>query len=167
VKLVHFAVAAALFVVCSGGASANPIGEDAELFEQLKAMDAQVFDRGFNDCDIEAMSDATDDDFEFYHDQGGVTPNKAAFIESVENGICKLDYKPRRELVPGSLVVYPLYKDGVLYGAVQSGEHRFYAVVEGAPDKLTSTAQFTTLWLIVDGKWKMHRVLSFDHIPAE
>ena len=54
------------------------------------------------------------DDFGFYRDQAGVTASKEAFLENTGSGLCALSYDPRRELVDGSLGVYPLYDDGVL-----------------------------------------------------
>ncbi len=45
------------------------------------------------------------DDVEFYHDQGGVTLGKAALTDSVKKNICG---KVTRELVPGSLKIYPM-----------------------------------------------------------
>ncbi len=103
------------------------------------------------------------ENFEFYHDQSGITPNKTAFLETTRNGLCKLPYRPRRELVKGSLVVYPLYKNGVLYGAIQMGKHRFFANEKDKPEYFTSIAKFTHVWLLENSEWKLTSVLSYDH----
>ena len=74
-----------------------------------------------------------------------------------------MSYKPRRELVEGSLKVYLLKNNGVLYGAVQMGIHKFYAIEKDKPEYLTSTAKFTHLWKLENGEWKLSRVISYDH----
>ncbi|MGE0882289.1 MAG: nuclear transport factor 2 family protein [Blastocatellales bacterium] len=141
--------------------------EDSELFKTLKAKDELLFNQGFNNCDINQLENLVGDNFEFYHDQSGITDSKEAFIKSIRDGICKLSYKPRRELVEGSLEVYPLKNNGVLYGAIQSGKHRFYAIEKDKPEYLTSEARFTHLWKLEEGEWKLIRVLSYAHQPAK
>lgn len=140
--------------------------EAAELFNTLKANDELLFNRGFNGCDIRQLETLVSEDFEFYHDQAGITSSKQAFLKSIREGICQLSYKPRRELVEGSLEVYPLKNKGVLYGAIQTGRHRFYAIEKDKPEYLTSEARFTHLWKLEKGKWKLLRALSYDHQPA-
>ena len=81
----------------------------------------------------------------------------------IKNGLCKMDYKATRELVAESLKVYPMKNQGKLYGAIQTGEHRFYAKYPDKEKVLTSTALFSHLWLLEDGEWKLSRVLSYDH----
>lgn len=68
----------------------------------------------------------------------------------------------KRELVPNSMKVYPLYNNNVVYAFIQEGEHEFAELYQGKWNK-GSRAKFTILW-ILDGKdWKMKRVLSYDH----
>ncbi len=133
----------------------------------LQINDSLLFNIGFNTCDIKQFEQLVSDSFEFYHDEAGITSSKAAFIAGIRDGLCKLSYKPRRQLTKGSLRAYPLYNKGVLYGAVQTGEHRFYAIEQGRPEYLTSTAKFTSVWLLEGGKWKLSRVLSYDHRKPE
>ena len=103
------------------------------------------------------------DSFEFYHDKAGITFSKQAFISSIKDGLCNLPYKPKRQLVDSSLQVYPLEKNDVLYGAVQTGEHVFYAVEKGKAEYITSTALFIHIWLLEEGAWKLSRGISYDH----
>jgi hypothetical protein len=139
------------------------VADTTELFRTLQARDSLLFKVGFNTCDIRQFELLVSEDFEFYHDQSGITPSKEAFLEVTRNGLCKLDYQPLRELVPGTLRVFPLKNNGKLYGAIQSGEHRFLAKYPEKEAYETSAARFTHIWLLENGEWKLSRVLSFDH----
>lgn len=137
--------------------------ERREIFAQLQTQDSLLFEWGFNQCDTARVGQLISEDLEFYHDQGGITPSKEAFLRSV-TGLCKLDYKPTRELDANSLEVHLLKNNGTLYGAIQSGTHRFYGQKGNEPKYLTSTAKFTHLWILEGGDWKLKRVLSYDHV---
>ncbi len=145
--------------------SAQPI-DQTELFATLKACDSRLFDVGYNTHDIKPFEELISDNFEFYHDKGGETMGKAAFLDSIRKGIFNLNYLARRELAPGSLAVHRLEKNGALYGAIQTGEHSFYATEPGKPEHVTGHASFTHLWLLEGGKWKLSRALSYDHEDA-
>lgn len=133
------------------------------LFKTLKAQDSLLFDVGFNTCDISQFEKLVSEDFEFYHDKSGITTSRKDFIANTRDGLCKMSYKAKRVLDPGSLEVYPMENNGILYGALQSGTHRFYAIEGDKPEYLTSTARFMHIWLLEDGQWKLTRVISFDH----
>jgi hypothetical protein len=159
-----FVLFALFFFVHNTQAQENP---NSELFKTLKAKDGLLFGLGFNKCETGRFDELVSENFEFYHDKSGITPSKEAFIKSIRDGLCKLNYKPRRELVEGSLEVYPLSDKGILYGAIQTGAHRFYAIEKDKPEYLTSTARFMHLWKLEKGDWKLVRVLSYDHqIPT-
>jgi len=70
-----------------------------------------------------------------------------------------MDFRARRQLVPGTLAVYTLNN----YGAVETGRHDFYALEDGRPERKTESAQFLHIWKNEDGQWKLTRVVSFDH----
>ena len=104
-------------------------------------------------------------DLKFYHDKVGITKSKLAFIDNFKNGICgSKDFKSRRELVKGSLTVYPLYNKNELYGAVQFGEHRFFETIKGGPEQRGSVAKFTNLWIKDGANWKLKRAISYNHV---
>ena len=133
-----------------------------ELYKTAKKLDSLIFDVGFNTCDLSHYDAIVSDDLEFYHDKGGITAGKEAFIASIKNNICGGPNKVKRELVPNSMKVYPLYSNNTLYAFIQEGEHDFAELYQGKWNK-GSRAKFTILW-ILDGKnWKMKRVLSYDH----
>jgi hypothetical protein len=134
-----------------------------KLFDELKSRDSLIFNLGFNNCDTAQLRILISDDLEFYHDQNGLLESKEIFIQSIPN-LCKMDYKPTRVLVDGSLQVFPLSANGELYGAIQTGVHEFYGEEKDKPRYLTSTAKFTHVWIIEGGEWKLKRILSYDHV---
>ena len=159
-KIFHFFIFL-LFMQVSATAQST----EAELFNLLRAKDSLLFNIGFNKCDLVQTEKLVSSNFEFYHDKSGITPSKEKFLESLRNGLCKdpANYQSRRELIPGSLKVFPLQTNGKLYGAIQTGEHRFFETVKGQSEKAGSTAKFTHLWLLEFNEWKLARVLSYDH----
>lgn len=155
-----------LFLVLSISALGQ-VDENSVLYKNILENDSLLFNIGFNTCDITQFENLVSEDFEFYHDKGGITGSKSAFIESIRDGLCKLSYKPRRELDTKSVEVYPLAKDGVLYGAIQNGIHSFYAIEKDQTEYKTSIAKFTHLWILEGGNWKLKRGLSYDHREVE
>lgn len=139
-----------------------------ELFDEIAKNDAAFFAAFFDDCNVDQIGEAVTEDFEFYHDKWGlIATSKAQFVESARNRCERqrqgVDFRSRRELVPGSMAVYPLNN----YGAIQEGIHRFYAIAEGKKDQLTETGRFTHVWKKEEGRWRLARVLSYDHKLAQ
>lgn len=139
-----------------------------ELIAAITAADHALFEAGFDTCDIDALGELIADDFEFYHDKSGkIASNRTQFLdaarETCERQKAGTDIKARRELVEGTMVVYPVAN----FGAIQQGSHRFWGLEPGKPEVLRETAHFFHLWIEVDGKWKLTRVFSFDHRAAE
>lgn len=153
----------AVIILFIHSAAFSQVDTSSQLYKVLKTTDSLLFNIGFNTCDIRQFEDIVSDNFEFYHDKAGLTLSKQAFIASIKDGLCKLPYKPKRELIEGSLEVYPLEKDGVIYGAIQTGEHQFYALKKDKPEYVTSTAKFTHLWLLENGTWRLSRGFSYNH----
>ncbi|MDX5419564.1 MAG: nuclear transport factor 2 family protein, partial [Hymenobacteraceae bacterium] len=156
-----------LFILSASTAAQAQVAKTSELFKALKANDSLLFERAFNNCEIRQLEKLISEDFEFYHDVSGITTSKEPFIKSIRDGICKLEYKPRRELVEGSLEVFPLKKNGTLYGAIQTGRHRFFAIEKDKPEYFTSIARFTHVWMLENGDWKLKRGLSYDHLTED
>ncbi len=145
--------------------------KNSELYKTIMSKDSLLFAIGFNTCDISQFENLFSDDLEFYHDKDGLS-NKAEFLNSFKNGLCgsQETYRSRRELVAGSTQIYPLYKKGVLYAAIQTGIHQFYetTATKGEPllkknEKLVGRAKFTHLWVLENNNWKLKRCLSYDH----
>ncbi|MEL1243905.1 nuclear transport factor 2 family protein [Flavobacterium sp. DGU11] len=133
-----------------------------ELEQTIIALDAAAFD-AYNNCDLEKSRTFFTEDVEFYHDKGGFMKGVDKLMESTKKNICgNPKQKIRREAVTDTFKVYPL--DG--YGAILTGDHLFY-ITENGKERLTGKAKFTHVWLLKDGKWKMARVLSYDHQGAQ
>ncbi|SEL39627.1 protein of unknown function [Aquimarina amphilecti] len=121
------------------------------------------FWKSYNTCDITTFKTFFVEDFEFYHDKGGLTSGLTKMMSSVENGLCNPENpRVRREVVEGSVEVFPLNN----YGAIITGEHVFYVLEKGKEERLAEIAKFTHVWQHKSDQWKMTRVLSYDHQPA-
>ncbi len=125
------------------------------LFQTIHSLDAKLFD-AYNHCDLKVMASLVSDDLEFYHDKTGLARGRQSFLESIRRNICG---KVTRELVPGTLQVYPLAH----YGAVEIGTHRFHHPGQLHDD--IGEAQFIMLWQNNGNTWQITRVISFDHHP--
>lgn len=135
------------------------VGEPGdELLRTIASLDAEVFD-AYNRCDLEKFGSFFTDDLEFYHDQGGLMRSRQSVVEAVKNNICG---KVTRELVPGTLEVYPMKG----YGAVEIGVHRFHHPGRESTEPV-GEAKFIHLWQNQDGAWKITRVISYDHHALE
>lgn len=143
---------------CSLVSAAEPreTSSDAPLKETISALDAAVFD-AFNHCgdpgQLEKHASYFAENVEFYHDTGGVTWNRNDMLANTRKNVCG---NLTRELIPGTLKVYPI-KD---FGALSQGTHRFCLVSSG---KCEGMAEFTILWHRSGDKWEITRVFSYGH----
>lgn len=139
------------------------INKNSTLFLELKNQDSIFFERGFNNCDINYMDNILEENLKFYHDKGGFQ-DKKLFMERSKQYLCGNPIqKPIRKVLSNSLQVFPLFNNGVLYGAIQSGEHQFYIREKNKNDILQGQAKFTTVWTFKNNIWKINEILSYDH----
>jgi len=138
--------------------------KNSDLYKTIMSKDSLLFNVGFNTCDISQFENLFSDDFEFYHDQDSIS-DKTLFLQNLKKGICLpgKNYNVRRDLKTNSTEIYPLTKNGVLYGALQNGIHQFFEISPGQKDKPGSIAKFTHVWLLKNGVWKLTRSFSYDH----
>ena len=126
------------------------------LFETISALDSAVFD-AFNHCSspeqLQRHASYFAPDVEFYHDTGGVTWSRQHMLANTAKNVCG---HFRRELVPGTLQVFPI-KD---FGAIAQGSHRFCQFASG---KCEGIADFVIVWRNRSGHWQITRVLSYGH----
>src|SRR3954452_24989328 len=133
--------------------------EQQKLTATILHLDS-AFWNAYNNCDTARFKDFVFDDVEFYHDKGGVTTDAKSLIEALDKNICgNANSHLRREAVAGTVKVYPMQNGDQIYGAIISGEHDFYLTENGKPEYHSGTANFTQLWLLKNGVWKMSRIL--------
>ena len=126
----------------------------ADLYKEIERMDSTVFG-AFNTRDTNQFKAMFTEDLEFYHDKGGLTGynHTMEFMRSTAktgNGL-------KRELVKGSLEVYPIPG----YGAMEIGSHTFCHKENNKQD--CGTFKFVHIWQKKNGVWKITRVVSYDH----
>jgi hypothetical protein len=157
-----FWMAAVLITVCLTAKMANgqqtkpytPVSK--QLYDTIAHMDSVMF-AAFNAHDLDRIMALFSGDLEFYHDKGGLD-NYQQTKEKLKTLFERNQYTGlRRDLVQGSLEVYPI-KD---YGAVETCLHRFCHVENGKND--CGTFKNIMLWQKKDGQWKVTRVISYDH----
>jgi len=135
--------------------SAADLSASGALYDELARVDSVLFDAAYVTCDMARLETLLAPDIEFFHDVTGRQAGdevRASFRRLTAN--CPRGQGIRREVVPGTLRVYPIAG----FGAAQTGTHRF---VERS-GKVT-LARFVDVWQRTDGAWRLARVLSLDH----
>ena len=162
-----------LLILFTGSIPALAQSGQSKLFETVQALDTQLFEAA-NHCDYEKLTAMVDANLEFYHDQSGLTLGRQLFLDSIKKNTCGMMI---RELVPGTLQVYPIKG----YGAIELGVHRFHHpghekefpaakqlgmtrfLDSGAAEWPAGEAKFLHIWQLKDGVWKLTRVVSYGH----
>jgi len=157
-----------LLFSCSGGKpakttatteiapAANYIPVSKELYEEIRQQDSLLF-AGFNAHDSQELMKHFSEDLEFYHDKGGLSDFvqtgkdfSQLFSRNAATGL-------RRDVVPGSMEVYPIGE----YGAVETCLHRFCHEENGKQD--CGTFKNIMIWKKSARGWEVTRVISYDH----
>jgi ketosteroid isomerase-like protein len=126
----------------------------SDLHSEIAAADRALF-TAFNQRDLTKLRSYFTRDLEFYQDNEGVE----RYAQTMKD-FGQMFGQPapiRRELVPGSLEVYPI-KD---YGAIEVGRHRFCHVENGKND--CGTFSFVHIWQRTKAGWKISRAVSYGH----
>jgi hypothetical protein len=170
----QLALTTVLLTILASSTAISAANGPSKLFETMQEVDSQLFEAA-NRCDYEKLTEMVDENLEFYHDRGGLTQGRKAFLDSIKNNTCGVMI---RELVPGTLEVYPI-KD---YGAIEIGVHRFHHpghekefpaakqlgmtrfLDPGAAEWPVGEAKFLHIWQLKDGHWKLTRVVSYGHM---
>lgn len=168
-RLGILAIAAMLLPVTANAQSLVPESHvSSALAAKLKSLDAEIFHAAFDRCDTKALRALATDDFEFYHDRGGLIAKSGDEFAADNRRECKLraegkKERLRRELIPGSVTFHALGKDGVM----QMGRHRFYILHKGKPDQLIEVAKFIHVWRKTPSGWRIAREISYDHMAVK
>lgn len=163
VTLVFLAFFFALFLFSLTTSAKAQVPENSTLFKSVMALDSQLFDEGFNRCRLDVTAKLADDNLQFFHDKSG-TQNRAQFLLAMKNNVCgNPEGKPVRTLVAGSTKIFALENNGVLYGAVQQGEHRFHLKGTDTAKAGYTLARFTHVWILNKGQWQLKSAISYDH----
>jgi hypothetical protein len=126
-----------------------------ELYNEIAKLDSIVFN-AFNTRDVAKFGSLFTKDLEFYHDKGGLT-NYEYTMNFMKDVAGNKNNDLKRELVKGSLEVYPIPG----YGAMEIGAHTFCHLENGKQD--CGTFKFVHIWKKENGAWKISRVVSYDH----
>ncbi len=143
----------------------------AELENAIRQREAELFDLFFTGkCDLPRFRSMLADDLEFYHDKGGFNARNAEdfvaiFAKNCAERANPAAWRTRRQLVKGSLHIVPIPG----WGAFEVGDHLFFEKhgVNGK-ETLAGKAKFAMVWVLgADRQWRLSRVLSFGHRPAD
>lgn len=153
-----------IFIIIFSVNSKAQIKKNSDLYKTILSKDSLLFDVGFNTCDLKQFEILLSDNLKFYHDKDGIS-NKTKFLTDLKNGICNNEEnrKVKRFLIKESTEIFPLYKNGVLYAAVQNGEHIFSEKRESQ----AGIAKFNNIWQLENNEWKLTTSFSFDHEAYE
>lgn len=162
-----------LLLLLLGSATSFTQSEQPKLFVTMQTLDTQLFEAA-NHCNYAKLTALVDENLEFYHDQGGLTLGRQAFLDSIKKNTCDVMI---RELVAGTLQAYPIKG----YGAIEMGVHRFHHpghekefpaakqlgmtrfLDPGVAEWPVGEAKFLHIWQVKDGNWKLTRVVSYGH----
>ena len=140
---------------CSPKRNALPVfkADDQSLYETIVKLDSTFF-AAYNTCNVnlDKYSAFYSDSVEFYHDQGGLSTSKKEIVEGTRANVCG---KVTRQLVKGSIEVYPIKN----FGAIEIGYHTFLNNTEKT-DKPPHPGRFVIVWQHKNETWKITRVIS-------
>jgi hypothetical protein len=136
--------------------SADPDGRSGPLYDAIVAQDAAFF-TAFNTCKVDVLRPMVAVDLKFFHDRNGLDLGRDVFLKAVAENVCG---KFTRELVPGSVEVWPIPN----YGAIELGTHKFIH-----PDRAKNPdgiGKFLILWKQEGDRWVMVEAYSYAHMLA-
>ena len=126
--------------------------DDQKLYDTIVHLDSLFFE-AYNTCDLnlEKYASFYSDNIEFYYDQGGLSTSKKDIVDGTKRNICG---KVTRELVKGSIEVYPVKN----FGAIEIGFHKFHNKEE--ENSTPKIGRFVIIWQNINNEWKITRVVS-------
>ena len=143
------AAALRLYAQAPAGTNVNQL-----LQVEIARADSLLF-AAFNAADLKRLQSYFAPDLEFYQDNEGLE-NYAQTMKDFQ----QMFHQPsriRRELVSGSLEVYPIKN----YGAIEVGSHRFCHEENGRTE--CGTFKFLHVWRKRGRTWQLSRIVSYAH----
>ena len=138
----------------ASGKAAGQLAQPSGLQSEIERMDSVLF-AAFNAQDFTALQTFFAPDLEFYQDNEGLENYTQTMKDFSE--MFRQSSKIRRELIPGSLEVYPIKN----YGAIEVGSHRFCHDENGQAE--CGTFKFLHVWRKTDTTWQLSRIVSYAH----
>jgi hypothetical protein len=136
--------------------------KQGDLLTVIGSLDHAFFE-AYNKCELGKIESLFTNDVEFYHEKSGQLTSRQRVMDVISKNLCgDKSNRVRRELVEGTLQVYPIDN----YGALAIGEHRFYLTQAGQKEKLDGIGRFANLWQLKDGEWRMSRVFSMGSVVS-
>jgi hypothetical protein len=139
---------ACLCLVASSAHAQEAAG--SPLARQVATLDSTLF-AAYNTCRMGDLRARVAARVEVIFDQGRVTTTRDQAVDHARSNICR---KVLRELVPGTMQVFPIAN----YGAIATGEHRFCKLDSGRCDGI---ANFLIIWRNGPYGWQATRVVSY------
>jgi hypothetical protein len=140
----------------AGQATPGESTDQDALYRTVSELDTEFFG-AFNSCDapgqLQRHASFLDPNVEFYHDNGGVSWTREAYVEKTRRNVCG---NFRRKLTPGSLEVYPIKG----FGAIEEGDQTFCDIKS---EKCFGEAKFLIVWHQTPDGWRATRILSYGH----
>lgn len=127
---------------------------DQLLYNTIIKQDSILF-AAFNERDIITLKSYFTDNLEVYQDNTGVR-NYDEAIQAF-TGLFKMDYVLTRKPILESIEIYPI-KD---YGAIETGMHRFCHTENGKLE--CAIFKFLHIWENKNGRWKIAKIITYDH----
>lgn len=153
-RLFQFIIIYFITLTCIVAQVPQNFSDTKKIYNEIAQADSILFD-AFNKHDLSKFRLLFTEDLEFYHDLGGFSLYKQT-MESF-NSLFNQNNGMRRELVKGSLEVYPIKN----YGAIEVGVHIFYHIENGK--QIEGKFKFVHVWKNENGQWKISRVISYGH----
>ena len=126
----------------------------SDLRSEIERIDGALF-AAFNARDLTALQKFFAPDLEFYQDNEGLEGYAQTMKDFGE--MFRQPSTIRRELVAGSLEVYPIKN----YGAIEAGSHRFCHDENGRDE--CGTFKFLHVWRKTGATWQLSRIVSYAH----
>ena len=131
-----------------------------KLQQTIVSLDSSLFSTLYT-CNPQRNRSFLMEDMEFYENQKGVLKGRKAFMESLEKKYCAgfQNFKLHREVIRGSMKVDRLPG----FGAIQTGEQRYFHVAGDRKGPPVGTSKFTHIWHeMPNGEWRISRIILYD-----